>query len=83
MINNNKRWTQTEVNTIKKLAHDGASNEAIAEHMGHTTAAIAFKCSEYKIRRPRVDAPNAKYTRYLTAKKEVSLLWGLFKYSRS
>lgn len=83
MINNNKRWTQTEVNTIKKLAHEGATNEAIAEHMGRTTAAIAFKCSEYKIRRPQVEAPKAKYTRYLSPKKEVSLLWGLFKYSKS
>lgn len=83
MINNNKRWTQTEVNTIKKLAHDGASNEVIANHMGRTTAAIAFKVSEHKIRRPRVEAPSAKYTRYLAPKKEVSLLWGLFKYTKS
>ena len=83
MNNNNKRWTQTEVNKIRKMVHEGASNEAIAEQMGRTKGAVAFKCSEQKIRRPRVEAPSARYTRYLTPNKEVSLLWGLFKYTKS
>lgn len=83
MINNNKRWTQTEVQTIRRMAHEGATNEAIAHHMGRTKAAIAFKVSEYKIRRPRVEPAQATYTKYLAPKNEVSLLWGLFKYTRT
>lgn len=87
-----QRYTQAERLTLSKLYQAGNSDADIAQILGRTEKAI--QCQRVKQghkkktgRKPRLEPKpvhsGAKYTRYLKPKTEISLLWGLIKYTKA
>ena len=92
MNRQNKTWTPGEVQTLKKLHQAGSTDEAIAEIMGRTRISVQQARSKHRMVTTRVDTQarlefkeptkGAKYTRYMKPSTEVSILWGLIKYTK-
>ena len=85
MRNARKQWTEGEVRTLKELRVKGANDHDIALALGRSQAAIQLKRSELGMVRKyktRTALKQGKYTRYMKPKTEVSLLWGLIKYTK-
>lgn len=82
MENHNKRWTEKDVRSMKIMRENGASTHVIAEYLGRTKGAVDFKVHELKLTRQPKTRPDAKYTRYMKPKSEISLLWGLVKITK-
>jgi SOS response regulatory protein OraA/RecX len=93
MNRQNKTWTAGEVQTLKKLHKAGSTDKAIAEIMGRTRASIQQArvkhrmVSKTQATRARLQykepTKGAKYTRYMKPSTEVSILWGLIKYTKA
>ena len=93
MNRQHKKWTAGEVQTLKKLHKAGSTDETIAEIMGRTRASIQNARAKHRavVKREPTQArlefkdqkQGAKYTRYLKPRTEVSILWGLIKYSKA
>jgi SOS response regulatory protein OraA/RecX len=85
MRNARKQWTEGEVRTLKELRVKGANDHDISLALGRSQAAIQLKRSELGMVRKyktRNALKQGKYTRYMKPKTEVSLLWGLIKYTK-
>ena len=83
MENHNKLWSDKDVRTLTIMAKNGASAESIAAYLGRTQGAVEWKLYDAKIRRPKKQKPSIKYTHYVKPSNEVSILWGLFKWTKS
>ena len=85
MRNARKHWTKGEVRTLKELRVKGANDHDISLALGRSQAAIQLKRSELGMVRKhktRTALKQGRYTRYMKPKTEVSLLWGLIKYTK-
>ena len=85
MRNARKQWTEAEVRTLKELRVKGANDHDISLALGRSQAAIQIKRSQLGMVRQYTTRPalkQGKYTRYMKPKTEVSLLWGLIKYTK-
>lgn len=85
MRNARKQWTEGEVRTLKELRVKGANDHDISLALGRSQAAIQLKRSELGMVRKyktRTALKQGNYTRYMKPKTEVSLLWGLIKYTK-
>jgi len=93
MKRNNKMWSNHEDITLKKLYKAGSKDEEVAEILGRSMYAVRQR--RYR-KRHRVNAgepqvklqfkepkKEAKYTRYMKPSTEVSILWGLVKFSKA
>jgi predicted extracellular nuclease len=87
----NKQWTAQEMKAASKMRANGLTTEVIAGVMGRTTKAVQVKFYNMdkatpspKLKFTQANKPReATYTRYLEPKKkEVSILWGMIKYTR-
>ena len=86
----NKTWTAKEIKAAKKMRANGVPHATIAELLGRTERAVATRMCRFNNEEPqqtlkftKQNKPvEAKYTRYLEPKREVSILWGLIKYTR-
>ena len=86
MRNARKHWTQGEIKTLKELRVKGANDHDIALALGRSQASIQLKRSQLGMVREYTRRPGltqGKYTKYLKPKTEVSLLWGLVKFSKA
>ena len=93
MNRQHKKWTAGEVQTLKKLHKAGSTDETIAEIMGRTRASIQNARTKHRavVKRESSQArldfkeptKGAKYTRYMKPTTEVSILWGLIKYTKA
>lgn len=86
MKNSNKQWNAGEIRTLKELRIKGANDHDISLALGRSEEAIRQKRSELGMVRQyaqRSPLKQGKYTKYLKPKTEVSLLWGLIKYSKA
>jgi len=86
MKNARKKWSQGELRTLKELRVKGANDHDIALALGRTQAAVQLKRSELGLIRQYNNRPvlkQGKYTRYMKPQTEVSLLWGLIKYTKA
>lgn len=86
------RYTADECKTIDKLFKAGTTDEDIALVLGRTEKAIQCQrlkqgLTKKKGRTPRLEpkppTKGAKYTRYLKPKTEISILWGLIKFTKA
>lgn len=85
MRNARKKWSQGELRTLKELRVKGANDHDISLALGRTQAAVQLKRSELGLTRQYTNRPvlkQGKYTRYMKPQTEVSLLWGLIKYTK-
>lgn len=87
----NKQWTAQEITAASKMRANGCTTELIAGVMGRTKKAVQIKfynmdkeAASPKLKFTQANKPReATYTRYLEPKKkEVSILWGMIKYTR-
>lgn len=93
MNRQHKKWTAGEVQTLKKLHKAGSTDKAIAEIMGRSKNSIQLARSKYRFvtkqesSQARLEfkepTKGAKYTRYMKPSTEVSILWGLIKYTKA
>lgn len=86
MKNANKQWTAREIRTLKELRIKGANDHDISLALGRSEAAVQLKRSELGMVRQyprRSPLKQGQYTKYLKPQTEVSLLWGLIKYSKA
>lgn len=85
MKNNNKLWTSADETMVKDLYNLGATDNEIAERMGRTEAAIMQRRNKLKMHRvpQRGKKKSATYIRYEKPKTQVSLLWGLIKFTKA
>ena len=89
--NSNTVWTKKDVQILKTRHKDGFNDKQIAEELGRTFNAVRQRRNElgyhqYKLAaKPSVKAKKkeAKYTRYMKPSTEVSILWGLVKFSKA
>lgn len=92
MRRHKKLWTDQEISTLKKLHKAGTKDKEIAEIMGRTPASIQLMRSKHgaivktTATQARLEfkepTRGAKYTRYMKPSTEVSILWGLIKYTK-
>ena len=83
---NNTTWTQRELKTLKVRFKDGLDDAQIARELGRSSVAVMHKRQELRLLRKRGKQPTlvqGKYTRAKSGVKEVSILWGLIKWTRS
>lgn len=85
MYNKNKSWTRADETMVKDLYNLGATDNEIAERMGRSTAAVMQRRNKLKMHRvpKRGRKKSATYIRYEKPKTQVSLLWGLIKFSKA
>lgn len=86
------RYTPSERKTIDKLFKAGTSDEDIALVLGRTEKAIQCQrvkqgLKKKKGRTPRLEykppTKGARYTRYMKPQTEVSIFWGLIKFTKT
>jgi len=86
----NKTWTAKEIKAAKTMKANGVPNATIAEVLGRSEGSVATRMCRFNKQAPQQTLKftnqnkpvEAKYTRYLEPKREVSILWGLIKYTR-
>ena len=79
-------WTNKEVKILKTRFADGMTDTQMSQELGRSRNAIQQKRQEYKLYRKKGGQPTlvqGKYTRAKSGVREVSILWGLFKWTRS
>lgn len=93
MKRHNKTWTTREVQTLKKLHKAGSTDKTIAEIMGRSRNSVQQARSKHRLVTKQMGSQarleykeptkGAKYTRYMKPSTEVSILWGLIKYTKA
>ena len=86
MKNERTTWTKQQLRTLKTRFRDGLTDEMIGLELGRTPNAIQQKRVENNLMRKRGSQHKlvqGKYTRKTTSVKEISLLWGLIKYTKA
>ena len=91
-----KPWAREEMKILKVRVNDGVSVNQIAEELGRTVEAIQTRCRKYlSVKNYRGETtsqiehkltqPREKQIRKIQHGqfKEVSILWGLFKFTKS
>ncbi len=83
MNRENSKWTQAENELLLQQFDSGATDSQIAGRLGRTTSAIQQQRVKLNRKLPRgKQKQSAKYTRYLKPSAEVSLFWGLIKWTK-
>ena len=85
MKNANTPWTKQELRILKTRFQDGMSDRQMSAELHRTTNAIQQKRAQLQLLRKRGGQPKlvqGKYTRKTSSVKEISLLWGLIKYTK-
>ena len=82
MNNHQKSWTRKDVQQLKHMVTNGESWVTICTALGRTKGACQFKAYELKAKRPK-NKKTITYTKYLKPQSEVSLLWGLVKWTKA
>jgi len=93
-----KNWTRAEMNTLKVRYEDGVPDEQIAQELGRTPEAVKIRRRYLNLSHPRgrkrkmVGQTSINFTEPRTKKprkveqvqyREVSILWGMFKFKKS
>jgi hypothetical protein len=93
-----QRWTAAEMKTVKVRFEDGVPDEQIAEELGRTPESIRMRRRYLNLRHRRgrkkhvVGQTSINFTEPRTKKprkveqvqyREVSILWGMFKFKKS
>ena len=93
-----KNWTKAEIKTVKVRFEDGVPDEQIAQELGRTSEAIKMRRRYLNLHHPRGRKPKTvgqtsiNFTEPRTKKprkvqqvqyREVSILWGMFKFKKS
>ena len=93
-----QRWTAAEMKTVKVRFEDGVPDEQIAQELGRTSEAIKMRRRYLNLHHPRGRKPKTvgqtsiNFTEPRTKKprkvqqvqyREVSILWGMFKFKKS
>ena len=90
---NNKRWTVSEIQTVSRLFMEGKQDKEIAKHIERSPSAVqqlrgkmGWKKKVHKgpslFDKPKKGLEQGKYTRVEGYTREVSLLWGMIKYTK-
>ena len=85
MKNANAPWTKQELRTLKTRFQDGMTDRQMSAELHRSTNAIQQKRAQLQLLRKRGGQPKlvqGKYTRKTSSVKEISLLWGLVKYTK-
>jgi len=92
MRRHNKTWTEQELVTMRKLHKAGSTDREIAQILGRSWQSVrqqrsrkraVIKTAPSQASLQFVEAhKGAKYTRYMKPSTEVSILWGLIKYTK-
>ena len=82
MNNHQKLWTRKDVQQLKHMVTNGESWVTICTTLGRTEGACQFKAYQLKANRPK-NKKTITYTKYLKPQSEVSLLWGLVKWTKA
>ena len=83
------RYTAHDKKLLDKLFRAGSSDADIANVLGRTEKAIKCQRTIMGLKRRKRKGPKlepkggARYTRYMKPKTELSLLWGLIKYTKA
>ena len=86
MKNSGKRWTAQELKVLKDLRMKGMDDLYISRALDRSTSAILQKRAELGMVTkypPQPTLRQGKYTRAKSGVREVSILWGLIKWTRS
>ena len=93
-----KNWTRAEIRTVKVRFEDGVPDEQIAQELGRTPEAIKMRRRHLNLhhsrgRKPKtVGQTSINFTQPRKKKprkvqqvqyREVSILWGMFKFKKS
>ena len=81
MKNHNKPWTAEQMSELRRYCESGLSDYSIASRMGRTYNAIQTQRSINRILKNKVK-PSAKFIRYEKPSTQISILWGLVKFSK-
>lgn len=85
MKNANAPWTKQELRILKTRFQDGMTDRQMSAELYRSTNAIQQKRAELRLLRKKGGQPKlvqGKYTRKTSSVKEISLLWGLVKYTK-
>jgi hypothetical protein len=98
MSRERKNWTRAEMNTLKVRYEDGVPDEQIAQELGRTPEAVKIRRRYLNLSHPRgrklklAGQTSINFTEPRTKKprkveqvqyREVSILWGMFKFKKS
>jgi len=98
MSRERKNWTRAEMNTLKVRYEDGVPDEQIAQELGRTPEAVKIRRRYLNLSHPRgrkrklAEQTSINFTEPRTKKprkveqvqyREVSILWGMFKFKKS
>ena len=80
------RWTAREVRTMKVRFKDGLSDQMIGEELNRTADSVSNMRRKHGLTRKqgrKVGQRSARVVKSNTKQMEVSILWGLIKYTKA
>jgi hypothetical protein len=86
MKNANAAWTKQELRILKTRFQDGMTDKQMSQELQRSSNAIQQKRVQMKLMRKKGGQPKlvqGKYTRKKSSVTEISLLWGLVKYTKA